>query len=146
MQPSVFLNNLMLNVFLLPYRIQNELDQGKFSTSTCTRLGGGNYGSFNTIKDTNRISKKNKRALYWFVPNNLYFIYYFSGYVTTNIDIFHVCYGHGYEKFPRSLSLLQENLTRLSLHDGKNQKNWKNAKMFSKDQKMNTEEFRKEKH
>lgn len=61
---------------------------GKFSTSTCTRLEGGNYETFNTIKDTNRISKKNKRALYWFVPNNLYFIYYFSGYVTPILTYF----------------------------------------------------------
>lgn len=83
------------------------------------------------------------------VPDNLYFIYYFSGYVITNIDIFHVCYRHGYEKCPRPLSLFQENLTRLFLHDGqnwKNQKNQKNAKMLSKGQKMNTEEFKYKKH
>lgn len=75
------------------------------------------------------ITEPQIKILQWLVSSKLYFIFYYYMCVISNINIFHVCYGHSYEKFPRPfISAIREsdqvNLSgpMLSLYNGQNQK------------------------
>lgn len=73
------------------------------------------------------ITEPQIKILQWLVSSKLYFIFYYYMCAISNINIFHVCYWHSYEKFPRPcISAIREsdqvNLLGSKLSLGQNQK------------------------